>query len=51
MVKIHLWKSELAYIIFSLDYTIDKFKPTGIVLESYKDVRKKLQKAYNIAER
>ena len=51
MVKLHLWKSELAICITSVEAKISKEKPTGVELDQMKDVLKKLTKAYNTAER
>jgi len=51
MVKVHLWKSELAICISSIEFGIKKTNPTGVELELIKDVLRKLTKAYNSAQR
>jgi len=51
MVKVHLWKSELALCITALESYMSKEKSASVQLDQQKDVLKKLTKAYNSAER
>lgn len=51
MVKIHLWKSEIALCISSIEERETRKKPDGVEEDLYKDTLKKLKSAYNSAER
>ena len=51
MVKIHLWKSELAICIRAIEIQVAKEKPEGVALDIIKATTKKLTTAYNLAER
>ena len=51
MVKIHLWKSELALILTALESQDSKRKISSAEQDLHKDVTRKIQKAYNTAER
>ena len=51
MVKLHLWKTELALAITSIEERETKRKPSGVEADLYKSALSKLRKAYNQAER
>lgn len=51
MAKLHLWKSELALCISAIEKDEARIKPQGVTADLYNGTLKKLNKAYNLAER
>lgn len=51
MVKIHLWKTEMALAITAIEERESKRKPTGVESDLYTSTLKKLKTAYNTAQR
>lgn len=51
IVKVHLYKSELALAITSIEERESKRKPSGVEEDLYKSTLTKLRRAYSNAER